>query len=80
MYLGIPDARTIQETQKIQERQPREEPPVYLSDKFWLVETRDVDVNIVDSNLLLLFSLLDVLGLFTVRGRHFAAERKREGK
>jgi len=50
-YPGVPDARTIQEAQKIQERQPREEAPVYLPDELVLVDARHVHVRIVDNSL-----------------------------
>ena len=74
-YPGIPDARTVQEAQEVQERQPRDEAPVYPSDKLGLVDTRHVHVGIVDGTLVLA-SILHRFGiwqLFVVGGGHVAA-------
>jgi len=78
-YLGIPDARTIQETQKVQERQPREEVPVDLSDKLGLIDTRHVHIGIVDSPILLtaVLQLLGIWQLFALGGGHNEGDGKR---
>jgi hypothetical protein len=85
VYLGIPNARTIQETQKEQERQPRQETPVHLSDELGLVDARHVYVRIVNGSRILLaaiswqsISLFDALWLFAVRGDHFAERGRGE--
>jgi len=77
MYLGVTDARAIQETQEVQQRQPREESPVYLSDELRLVDARNVHVGIVDYSHSLLaavfgpsFPLLNILRLFGLRSGH----------
>jgi len=82
MYLGIPNARTIQETQKVQEGQPRQEPPVYLSNELCLVDPRNVYVRVVDGSYVLLailrpnFPLLKVLRLFALGGGHVGRRGK----
>jgi len=82
MYPGVPDARTIQEAQKVQERQPGEEAPVYLSDKLGLVDTRHVHIGIEDNGLTLLdaiFRLSGIRQLIALGGRHVAGKRRRTG-
>ena len=81
MYLGVANARTIQEGQKIQERQPREELPVYLSDKLGLVDARHVHMGVVEDGHIFItafFHLLGVLQHFGLRGGHLAGEMGEE--